>query len=135
MNQPNNCDGCQRNLELKDGDHYDNGHIVMGCTKKLYQEEKKCRFCGKKGCPESAPWECSSVPTPPEEIKIVPSGRIDWCCECKANHGYDCPKDWKEKEREAFEGNFIKDIDTMLTQCNEQGRHIKNIMAEEASTK
>ena len=26
-------------------------------------------------------------------IKIVPSGRIDWCGDCKAEHGYDCPKD------------------------------------------
>lgn len=26
-------------------------------------------------------------------IEIVPSGRIDWCGECKKEHGYDCPKD------------------------------------------
>lgn len=28
-----------------------------------------------------------------EKITIVPSGRIDYCCECDAEHGYDCPKD------------------------------------------
>lgn len=39
----NNCDGCQRGLVIKDGDHYDNkGKIVMGCTKSRYQKEEKC---------------------------------------------------------------------------------------------
>ena len=28
-----------------------------------------------------------------EDIKIVPSGREDYCCECGRVHGYDCPKD------------------------------------------
>lgn len=28
-----------------------------------------------------------------EKITIVPSARIDYCCECKKDHGYDCPKD------------------------------------------
>lgn len=26
-------------------------------------------------------------------MKIEPSARIDYCCECKKDHGYDCPKD------------------------------------------
>jgi hypothetical protein len=26
-------------------------------------------------------------------MEIVPSGRIDWCCECREEHGYDCPLD------------------------------------------
>lgn len=26
-------------------------------------------------------------------MKIVPSGRIDYCVECDKDHGYDCPKD------------------------------------------
>lgn len=28
-----------------------------------------------------------------ESLVIVPSGRIDYCCECKKDHGYDCPLD------------------------------------------
>lgn len=32
-----------------------------------------------------------------EKITIVPSGRIDYCGECKQDHGYDCPLD-KVKE-------------------------------------
>lgn len=28
-----------------------------------------------------------------EEIKIVPSPRLDWCGVCKMEHGYDCPND------------------------------------------
>ena len=30
---------------------------------------------------------------PAEKIQIIPSGRIDYCCECKKDHGYDCPLD------------------------------------------
>ena len=28
------------------------------------------------------------------DIKIVPSGRIHYCVDCDAEHGYDCPKDY-----------------------------------------
>lgn len=31
--------------------------------------------------------------TPKEKIAIVPSGRIDYCVKCDAEHGYDCPKE------------------------------------------
>lgn len=44
------------------------------------------------------------------KIEIVPSGRIDYCCECKTDHGYDCPKDMpntKEEECNA-ETNGVK---------------------------
>lgn len=27
------------------------------------------------------------------EIKIVPSGRIDYCSNCESEHGYECPLD------------------------------------------
>lgn len=30
--------------------------------------------------------------TCPPKIKIVPSPRIDWCGDCKMEHGYECPK-------------------------------------------
>lgn len=37
------------------------------------------------------------------KIEIVPSPRIDWCCDCKAEHGYDCPTDFL-RESNAIEG-------------------------------
>jgi|ERR1035437_7460745 hypothetical protein len=27
------------------------------------------------------------------DIKVIPSGRIDYCVDCDEEHGYDCPKD------------------------------------------
>lgn len=33
-----------------------------------------------------------------EKIQIVPSPRIDWCGDCQAEHGYDCPKYVKDIE-------------------------------------
>lgn len=58
----------------------------------------------KDGCKHSA------SPTLEDKIAVVPSGRIDYCCECKTDHGYDCPKDvaatWEDKEREAFISKF-----------------------------
>jgi hypothetical protein len=33
-----------------------------------------------------------------EKLTIVPSGRIDWCGDRKAEHGYDCPKDVPKNE-------------------------------------
>lgn len=33
------------------------------------------------------------------DIEIVPSGRIDYCCECKKDHGYDCPLDLSKENR------------------------------------
>ena len=68
-------------------------------------------------------------------IEIVPSGRIDYCSTCKADHGYDCPMDecehgsvrkycfncrFKEKygmKIEMFEGHHyvrLKDVEKFL---------------------
>src|SRR5690349_231100 len=32
------------------------------------------------------------------KIVITPSGRIDYCVDCDAEHGYDCPKDEEKKK-------------------------------------
>lgn len=47
-------------------------------------------------------------------IKIVPSGRIDWCGDCKAEHGYDCPKD-------------KQDIQTVLQEIKKEVEKLNNI--------
>lgn len=43
-----------------------------------------------------------------ETIKIVPSGREDYCCECGGTHGYDCPKEKREEHKHqwVFVGNY-----------------------------
>lgn len=40
-----------------------------------------------------------------EETEIVPSPRIDYCCACDAEHGYDCPKDNGKCSQCIVEGN------------------------------
>lgn len=45
-------------------------------------------------------------------ITVVPSARIDYCCECKTDHGYDCPKD-KPAENSAPELS----LDEMIDRC------------------
>lgn len=45
------------------------------------------------------------------KLIIVPSSRIDYCSACKADHGYDCPKDWKLTKfsyRDIHGSNFIE---------------------------
>lgn len=37
---------------------------------------------------------------PVDTIKIVPSGRIDYCSDCNREHGYDCPLDSVEEKCE-----------------------------------
>jgi len=61
------------------------------------------------------------VPSKSQEIKIVPSPRIDYCGACKKDHGYDCPLDWKREEAEAFykftdncRNGRIKDFDAQI---------------------
>lgn len=46
-----------------------------------------------------------------EAFKVIPSPRIDWCCECKTEHGYDCPKElpkegWEEEFDDIFHKNW-----------------------------
>lgn len=45
---------------------------------------------------------CTCTPHQPTQIKIVPSPRIDWCGDCKMEHGFDCPTEWEKEEREAW---------------------------------
>lgn len=35
-----------------------------------------------------------------KKIEIVPSPRIDWCHDCQAEHGYDCPRPATQEEPE-----------------------------------
>lgn len=46
----------------------------------------------------------------PQNIEIVPSGRIDYCSMCKKDHGYNCPLDtvqsWEERWEDKFEQGF-----------------------------
>lgn len=52
-------------------------------------------FCNTGKCPchtdfkEGEPTACEEK----EEIKIVPSPRIDYCGSCNKDHGFNCPKD------------------------------------------
>ena len=46
-----------------------------------------CTGCGKR----SSIHPCDGIID--EQLKIVPSPRIDYCCECKKYHGYNCPLD------------------------------------------
>lgn len=41
-----------------------------------------------------------------ENIKIVPSGREDYCCECDSVHGYDCPKDKSPEDAPEHEKTY-----------------------------
>lgn len=55
MTTPNQCDGCQTGLTLKDGIHYtEKGYVHMGCTKNRYthkswEEEERALFQDKFG--------------------------------------------------------------------------------------
>lgn len=40
-----------------------------------------------------------------DAIEIHPSERIDWCCDCQKEHGYECPLEDKLPEKKP---NFIK---------------------------
>lgn len=40
------------------------------------------------------------------QITIHPSGRIDYCVECDAEHGYDCPKDNPQPSKGGWEEEF-----------------------------
>ena len=68
--------------------------------------ESKCNYCPKCvpvrcRCPNRCehPWKCIDASCPchlvesGETIVVVPSARIDYCVDCNAEHGYDCPKD------------------------------------------
>lgn len=46
-----------------------------------------------------------------EKITIVPSGRIDWCGDCQAEHGYDCPKEVSEEELTQPHCTDVKEFD------------------------
>lgn len=41
--------------------------------------------------------DITGTPVEEEGIKIVPSDRIDYCCECEEDHGYICPQEKKEE--------------------------------------
>lgn len=41
-----------------------------------------------------------------EGIEIVTSDRIDYCCQCKKEHGYDCPKDTPSPHEKGWEKEF-----------------------------
>ena len=66
--------------------------------------EKKCCTDEDAICTPSvagAPCFCHSPVSPSrEEIKIVPSPRIDYCGACKTEHGYDCPKESSPSQEE-----------------------------------
>lgn len=53
--------------------------------------------------PTTASWEEDK---PIESIKIVPSGRIDYCGRCKKDHGYNCPFDWEYELDKLSETNL-----------------------------
>jgi len=68
-----------------------------------------------------------------EPITIVPSPRIDWCGACKAEHGYDCPKDsivqdWKGEfdkkygtsETTDYWKGFAKDVKSFIEKVRNQ---------------
>ncbi len=55
------------------------------------------------------------------KLSVTPSSRIDWCCECKAEHGYDCPKDEPkkiEKITEAEELWILSKINELIDAVN-----------------
>jgi len=62
--QKNQCDGCQRKLEIKDGFHYKGKNIVMGCTADRYTPEERhwcsdaCDKCRGTGCKTCKGKEC-----------------------------------------------------------------------------
>lgn len=60
------------------------------------------------------------------EIKIVPSGRIDYCGDCKTDHGYECPKDTKtgDWEKECLDGA------SWTQEGNALHRKIKDLLRE-----
>lgn len=74
--------------------------------------------CGTCGKPESHNVE--HVCDKDESITIVPSGRIDYCSTCKADHGYDCPNEWQSKEKEivAFCNNCLSEFTVWLSDSN-----------------
>lgn len=54
----NQCDGCKRKLQLKNGIHYDSlengGWPNMSCTKEKYNPQKDVEFCPfRKECDPS----------------------------------------------------------------------------------
>lgn len=82
----------------------EHGHIGCNLSQSPDHQsaEKKCSWCGKSveickgGCERNFPTPRSS-----ETITIVPSPRIDWCGDCKMEHGFECPttdtSDWRER--------------------------------------
>lgn len=72
-------------------------------------EKQCCRRCkctnkGKDNMCHDFECECHKDKG---ELKIVPSPRIDWCGDCKIEHGYDCPKDTATPEWEVrFDKEF-----------------------------
>lgn len=62
------------------------------------------------------------------KIEIVPSGRIDYCCECKTDHGYFCPK---EESKKVIEEIFFDPETTenpfMKAKINEIIRAVNNL--------
>ena len=74
------------------------GGIDMAEAGFVEKKEKKCD-CSSKHCKHYQS-DFDRLIDPKEEIKVVPSPRIDYCSQCDKEHGYDCPLD---KEKSSFE--------------------------------
>lgn len=94
-------------------------------------------------CPRHHIWTCkecqeklpvgSHMINPAFKITIVPSERIDYCCDCKKDHGYECPKDKYEvisdtQERPMTEGEaeIAKGLDELFGTQEDRKELIKN---------
>ncbi len=70
-----------------------------------------------------------SKPVEEDGIKIVPSGREDYCGACKKEHGYDCPKDLPELPEEieiwSKAGMFVVNIENAAKTVNAIIRYLK----------
>ena len=66
------------------------------------------------------------------DVKVVPSPRIDYCVECDAEHGYDCPKDAptpSESWGEEFERRFVNPRTGLILNGSETAGVLKSFIS------